>query len=178
MVCVCNNVFISYIINDNLVKMNIKIVILFLLFVNTIVYGQMLNIETFRLEKDTSKIFVGSIGFGYMNKKQINSMTQYSTTDNCSYLSKLHSYMVMSNLTIVKNGSQNLVNQGYIHLRMNYFRKKLFSIEQFSQIQYDKGRGLNSRYLTGVSMRYRIHSNDKWYASINNGIMYEDENWS
>lgn len=139
--------------------------------------AQILNIESFRLEKDTSNIFLGSVSFGYSSKKQISNVSQFSTNCNAAYLTKLHSIMIISNLTFVKALNQNVVNQGYAHFRINFYRKKLLSFEQFSQLQYDNGRGLANRYLTGLCIRYRIHSSQPWNLSVNTGFIFEHEDW-
>lgn len=140
--------------------------------------AQILNIESFRLEKDTAKVFLGNVGFGFSTKKQTVSVSRYNSNVNSVYLSKNHSYMVLSTLSLVKIANQNVLSEGYAHFRMNFFRKKIISTEQFNQIQYDKGRGMDSRLLTGLCLRYRIFYNPRWSISANAGLMYEIEQWS
>jgi hypothetical protein len=142
------------------------------------VNAQILNIESFRLEKDTAKVFLGNVGFGIAAKKQTVSVTSYNSNVNSVYLSKLHSYMVLSTLSLIKIANQNVLSEGYAHYRMNFFRKKILSPEQFNQIQYDKGRGMDNRFLSGLCIRYRILYNNTWSISANTGFMYEVENWS
>jgi putative salt-induced outer membrane protein YdiY len=142
------------------------------------VNAQILNIESFRLEKDTAKVFLGNVGFGFSAKKQTVSVSRYNSNVNSVYLSQQHSYMLLSTLSLVKIDNQNVLSEGYAHYRMNFFRKKIFSTEQFNQIQYDKGRGMDSRLLTGLCLRYRILNTPRWSISANTGLMYEIENWS
>lgn len=153
------------------------LLILIIVFSSFCSNAQILNIESFRLEKDTSNIFLGSVSFGYSSKKQISNVSQFSTNCNAAYLTNKHSYMIISNLTSVKALNQNVVNQGYAHFRINFLRKNRVSLEQFNQVQYDKGRGLLDRYLTGICLRYRIHSSQPWNLSVNTGIIYEHEDW-
>jgi hypothetical protein len=142
------------------------------------VKAQILNIESFRLEKDTAKVFLGNVGFGFSAKKQAVSVSRYNTNINSVYLSQLHSYMVLSNLALVKISNQNVLSEGYSHFRINFLRKRILSPEQFNQVQYDKGRGMDSRFLTGLCLRYRIFYSSTWSISANTGLMYETEKWS
>jgi len=145
---------------------------------SSISQAQILNIESFRIEKDTAKVFLGNVGFGYSAKKQTVSVSRYNTNINSAYLSQLHSYMLLSNLALIKVSNQNVLSEGYAHFRINFLRKRILSPEQFSQIQYDKGRGMDSRFLTGLCMRWRIFYNETWSISANTGFMYEKEKWS
>lgn len=150
-------------------------VLLLIFVINT--NAQILNIESFRLEKDSAKVFLGNLGFGFSTKKQLVSVTRFNTNVNAAYLSDLHSYMVLSTLSLVKVSNLNVLSEGYVHFRINFLRKNKFSPEQFTQIQYDKGRGMDSRFLTGLCLRYRIFSNSKIVVAANSGLMYESEVW-
>ncbi len=139
--------------------------------------AQILNTERFRLDADSAKIWMGVAEFGFSAKKQQTDVFTLSSKANTAYLSKKHSYMFLGFLNLVKVANTNVISEGYGHIRFNFFRKKLFSLEQFNQWQFDQGRGMNSRGLIGSNVRFRVKSTDKWEFALNSGLMYEDEIW-
>jgi len=142
-------------------------------------YSQILNIESYRLEKDTSNVFLGNIGAGFNTKKQaISTINRYNSNINAAYLSQNNAYLLLSTLALVQVANQQVQNEGYIHFRINFLRKKKYSPELFSQLQYDRGRGLEKRELVGLTCRARIFYNKNWSISGNSGLMLENENWN
>ncbi len=157
-----------------------KLILLFLFIVTSYSFSnaQILNIEKFRLTSDTFNVFVGNLDFGYSAKKQANKIQNFRFGTKAAYLSKKHSYILISKLNIQTINSQDIVNAGYLHYRMNFWRKKHISLEQFNQVQYDAGRNRDERWVFGTSGRFQIKTKDKFSFSINTGLMYENEYWN
>jgi hypothetical protein len=159
------------------------ITLLLFLIVPFLLKAQTTNIEKYRLDKDTSKIWLGNAGFGFSSKKQQNVVQQYNGYLNLAYLSKLHSYMTINYGNIQLVNKTSFVSEGYTHWRINFFRMHLISYEPFVQYQYDLGRGLLHRELAGMSFRMNLLRNktnkdkDKFTIGISTGAMYEDEFW-
>ncbi|MCU0430599.1 MAG: hypothetical protein MUF42_11580 [Cytophagaceae bacterium] len=143
------------------------------LFIN----AQILNIERFRLDKDTFNVWMGNVGFGFSTKKQKVSVFEYHANANVAYLSRKHSYMSINYIKFIKVEKTDVVSEGYTHARLNFFRRKILSYEPFVQFQYDLGRGLEYRQLAGFSFRITLHSHDKINIGFNSGGMWELENW-
>jgi hypothetical protein len=167
-----------------MLKSSIKLItFLSLIFVPLFAEAQIMNIEKYRLDKDTSKIWMGNMGFGFASKKQQNIVNEYNAYLNLAYLSKLHSYMTINHFNLQQLNSSSFVSEGYAHLRLNFFRKNLISYEPFVQYQYDLGRGLLYRNLYGLSFRMNLFRNrtkeekDKHNIGIGTGVMYEEEYW-
>ncbi len=155
-----------------------KYLFIFCIFCSIKSYSQILNVEGFRLEKDTAHVFLGNAGVGFSTKKQpTNTLTRFNTNVNACFLAEKHSYMVLSTLAFTKVTNAQVQNEGYAHFRINFNRRKKISPEYFAQIQYDKGRGLDKRFLTGITMRSRIFLDKHWNISANTGFMWEEENW-
>ena len=155
-----------------------KIIFLFLFFsTSCFVFAQILNAEKYRLDKDTANVLIGNISFGLNHKSQRTNVFTLYTKANAAYLSKKHSYMLLNNLSIIKVQNADPNNNGYAHLRFNFFRKNSISLEQFNQIQFDAGRGMELRRLTGASVRIRVLSKPKSTLAFNQGLMYENESW-
>lgn len=140
-------------------------------------FSQILNAEEFRLDDDTMNVWIGTAEFGFSAKKQQTDVFTISSKANTAYLTNKHSYMFLGYLNVVKVANANVISEGYGHVRFNFLRRKLFSLEQFNQWQFDQGRGMKSRGLFGANLRFRIKSNDRWEFAVNSGLMYEDEVW-
>ena len=153
-------------------------IILFISLTATFSNAQILNIEKFRLSSDTFNVFLGNIDFGYSVKKQVNKIQNFRFGTKTAYLSKKHSYILISKLNVETINKADIVNAGYIHYRMNFWRKKPLSLEQFNQVQYDAGRNLDERWVFGTSGRFQLTKKDKSNFSVNTGLMYENEHWN
>lgn len=147
------------------------------LFYTSLSFGQILNVEKFRLEEDTSNVWIGNINFGLSMKKQQTQVLSLGSNYNVAYLSDLHSYMFLGNFNLIQVENTDVISEGYGHLRFNFLRKRKLSLEQFNQLQYDKGRGMIFRGLVGADLRVRLISNDNLNISANTGAMYETEEW-
>lgn len=148
-----------------------------LLLLTTSAYSQILNVEKFRLDKDTAKVWLGNAGLGLSLKKQQNSVYSLNSSLNAVYLSEKHSYMSLNYIKFVRVESTNVLSEGYAHGRINLFRRKSLSYEPFIQYQYDAGRGLLWRELYGFTFRYRVVAKEKFRMAVNTGAMYEHELW-
>lgn len=143
--------------------------------------AQIANIEKFRLDKDTSRLWMGNAGLGYSSKKQQNIVNDFSAYLNMVYLSKKHSYMTINYMDLQQVDKFTFISEGYTHWRLNFYRKHFVSYEPFVQFQYDKGRGLTGRNLYGLSFRFNLlHRNkeqQKLDFTVSTGVMYEEEFW-
>ncbi len=141
--------------------------------------AQILNIEQFRLDADTSHALLGNVSLGGSFTKQNNSIWQVGLGANAVYLSKKHSYMVLSDYSLLKSDKSDVENEGHVHFRINQWRRKKVSVEYFGQVQFDLGRGLESRQLGGAGVRFLIYNskNDRLNISGNTTLMYEREIW-
>ncbi len=139
--------------------------------------AQILNIEKFRLEKDTSNAWFGNLGLSLSAKKQFSEVRKLGGNLNTVYLSEKNSYMLLNKYSLLRVNDNDIISEGYSHLRLNFLRRKKVSIEQFSQYQYDIGRKMNSRFLIGATGRFRLINKEKIHLSANTGFMYENENW-
>ena len=139
--------------------------------------AQILNIERFRLDKDTSNLWLGNAGLGFSLKKQLNNVYTFNGNVNAVYLSEKHSYMTINFIKFIRQEATNLLSEGYAHGRISFFRRQRLSYEPFVQIQYDRGRGLIWRELYGYTFRLAIATKQNTTFAGNTGAMYEHEIW-
>jgi hypothetical protein len=150
-----------------------------LIFLSTqsLLKGQILNIEQFRLDKDTSDIWLGNITGGFNKKQQQVNVTTINTSSNLVYLSEKHSYMNINNFRFLKVATTDILSEGYTHWRVNLVRRQRISLEEFFQYQFDRGRGMVRRSLIGSSLRVHVLKTEKFIFGFNSGAMYESEFW-
>lgn len=139
--------------------------------------AQVLNVESYRSPADTSGSWTGNLSFGFSASKQKSSSLQLNNRTNASYVSERDIYLLITNLNVLRIEDE-LVSNGYIHLRGTFWREHRWSPEAFTQYQYSQNRGLKRRNLIGGVMRYEVIQNDDFDAAITTGGMYEHEVWS
>ncbi len=143
--------------------------------------AQIANIEKFRLDKDTANMWMGNTGLGYSSKRQQNTVNDFSAFLNLVYLSKKHSYMTINYCDLQQVNKFSFISEGYTHWRLNLLRRHFVTYEPFLQFQYDRGRGLTSRNLYGLSFRFNLlhrnKNNKRLNITASTGLMYEDEYW-
>lgn len=160
---------------------------LFLLFFGLIfgtAQAQILNVEKSRLSGDSSNYFVGNLGLAFnANNQSINDDGETVTfiglksNSDLGYISKHHSYLLLSQFNYTATSSNAINSTGYGHFRINFMRDHRLSYETFSQLQYDQGRGMEVRWLGGGGIRYNFLQKEKIVMFLGIGGMYEEEVW-
>src|SRR4051794_30076869 len=82
-------------------------------------FGQILNIERFRIEKDTANFWTGNVGLGFSSKKQQNQVTSLNLNSSLVYLSEKHGYLNINYGKLIKTTQQKVISEGYTHWRVN-----------------------------------------------------------
>lgn len=157
--------------------MNYKTILTFLLlfFLINNVFSQLVNIEKRRnLENDT---ILGSIGVSadfLRNTKDVKSLKGNFALEMSK---KKHTFLLYSELAYSNVDGEDIVNNGYQHLRYNYsFTKPSFlTLELFIQNQYNSIKLLKHRNLVGGGTRFLIHDGDKLFLYFSPLLMYERE---
>ena len=146
--------------------------------------AQVLNVEKSRLNTDSSNYFVGSLGLLLnANNQSIDSDGEavsfigLKLNSDLGYISKLNSYLLLSQFNYTATSSQAINSTGYGHFRINFLRSHKLSYETFTQLQYDQGRGMGIRWLGGGGIRYNFLQQDKISMYLGLGGMYEEETW-
>lgn len=161
--------------------MNARRVIFLCFFVLVIssetIKAQVLNVEKFRMDADTSNVWAGNLTFGFDVTKRSKQTLQLNNQSDLVYLSRNHSFLLINDIRLISVGD-NISNEGYTHFRTTFLRKQKFAPELFTQYQYSQDWGLSERILLGGTLRYMIYSSDNFSASVTTGAMYEYERWA
>jgi len=151
----------------------------------TLSFGQIMNIEKFRLDslsrKDPFRLKL-EMNFDFYNRSATEDEQArfYSIGSEISAVMApgRHFYMLLGNIRYVENNAQKILNNGHLHLRTTLNYSKTFSPEFFSQVQYDNFRGLNNRFLIGAAGRWNTVNSERLMLALGTGPMYEIETWT
>ena len=86
--------------------------------------------------------------------------------------------MGLAKFDYLKVNDDDFLNFGFVHFRVNYFRKKTINFENFVQYSYDNFRGLHPRLLGGGGIRWNTFKSKSLSLVIGVGALYEYENWT
>lgn len=147
--------------------------------------AQILNVEKSRLSSDSANYFVGKLGLSFnANNQSINSDGEtvafigLNTNSDLGYISEHHSFLLLSLFNYTATSQEAINSTGYGHFRVNFVRKEKLSYETFAQLQYDQGRGMQVRWLSGGSLRYNFFDGEEVTMHFGVGGMYEEEVWN
>ena len=157
--------------------------ILFLLLAALPGLGQILNVEQNRKSADTTNFWSGELNFNLLihnNSATTEEPVRFigvGTGANVAYTSGHHRYLLINQLDYSAITGNAFISTGYSHFRANFLWRRPLSYELFAQAQYDIGRGLVSRYLSGGGIRYTFVKEKKVMSAVGIGAMYEQERW-
>lgn len=142
----------------------------------TMLMGQIVNIERQRIANDSSGWF-GSAHLSFAGSKNTKETLAFSAGTLIEYKSKSTKdlWLLISDLSLITGNQEKFSNAGFGHLRYN--RKIGGSIrwEVFTQIQYNSLVKVDRRILFGTGPRFKLTQldNAKFYLGI--AYMYEEE---
>jgi hypothetical protein len=139
--------------------------------------AQLVNIESQRVQSDSVRtITVLDLLYNYQNNNNeelslinFSATHQYKTKDLKNY------FLLLGNIDYSLANGEELSNSGLIHFRYNRKLNTRLRIEAFSQYQYNKILGIESRNLIGIGPRYKINKSDKMVFYIGSLLMQEFE---
>jgi hypothetical protein len=158
-----------------------KILGLFLLIiVHNFTYGQLVNIENQRIQSDSIRtITIVDLQYSYQNNNNEElSLVNFSATHQYKTKNLKNYFLSLGNIDYSLANGEELSNSGLIHFRYNRKLNKKLRIEAFTQYQYNKILGIESRSLIGIGPRYKINKSEKTVFYIGSLFMQEFEKTS
>ena len=145
--------------------------------INSLSYGQLVNIENQRIQSDSIRtITIIDLQYNYQNNNNeelslinLSATHQYKTKNLKNY------FLLLGNIDYSIANGEELSNSGLIHFRYNRKLNKKLRLEAFTQYQYNKILGIESRNLIGVGPRYKINKSEKTVFYIGSLLMQEFE---
>ena len=145
--------------------------------------SQILNVDQNKALTDTAKFVTGSIGFKFHldNKNTTedhkNSFISIENKNDLVFVGLQHNYILISQINYFNSSGGTFISSGHGHARANFLKMRKLSYEVFTQIQYDRNRYMDNRYLLGGGLRWRISNTEKSRFFIGTEVMYEHEKW-
>jgi hypothetical protein len=148
-----------------------------LIIVHTLSYGQLINIENQRIQSDSVKTITAlDLQYNYQNNNNeelslvnFSGIYQHKTKDLKNY------FLILGNIDYSLANGEQLSNSGLIHFRYNRKLNKKIRLEAFTQYQYNRILGVESRNLIGIGPRYKINKSEKTVFYIGSLLMQEFE---
>ena len=141
------------------------------------IQGQVLNVEQYALDADTSEVWKGSLAFGFNISKQRSRVFDLRNDANLTYFSRNSRYMFLNRIHLLDVGQDTNLSDGYFLLRGTFMRRSRINPEAFLQFQYNFDTGLQRRFLTGGAGRFNLFTTEYSRWSMSTGLMYENEVW-
>lgn len=142
--------------------------------VSTSSYSQIVNVESRRLQSDTTG-WLGSVGAAFQMSQNKVKVLNLSTNAQLEYKAPKSLYLFLVNYDLLQGASQTLQNNLFTHLRYNYKATSVLRWEAFTQVQYNNLSGIKSRWLLGTGPRFKVSGTDKLALYAATIVMYEDE---
>lgn len=146
--------------------------------------AQILNLEKTHYKRDsTTFLFInGAFSSRLYNRTAADddpiNFFALGAQLEAAYFSEHHLYTFLSSLDYFNINKSPFNSTGYAHLRGNFMQQRTLSYELFTQIQYDKLRLLDYRFLSGGGLRLRLLDTEGTHIFLNVGAMYETERWN
>jgi len=139
--------------------------------------AQILNVEKSRFRSDTAR-WVGVADL-LMNIRQQETATFSSRLRiNFAWITQRDYFIAIGDYNRARAEGVDVVQDGYLHLRVGLFRKRFLSPEVFYQIQQNEIRGMQRRNLIGGGIVMRLVRSESVLFSVGISSMYEAENWN
>jgi hypothetical protein len=164
-------------------KRQTNLILAVLLVVPFISNAQILNVDRNQILTDTAKFVTGSIAFKFHldNKnatpEQKNSYIALENKNDLVFVGLKNNYMILSQIKYFNSSGGTFISTGYAHTRANFMKMNMISFELFSQIQYDRNRFMDNRFLIGGGLRWRLTNTAKSGIFLGTELMYEHEKW-
>ncbi|HYM94882.1 MAG TPA: DUF481 domain-containing protein, partial [Chitinophagaceae bacterium] len=140
----------------------------------TISYAQIVNVESARMQSDTTG-WMGGANAGFSFNKSSQDVFSLNINAHLQYKTEKDLWLILGNYGYLKGGNRRFIYNRYMHLRYNRKLNPWLRWEVFTQIQKDLVTDINLRSLTGTGPRFKIVSTKKFHLYAASLLMYEIE---
>ena len=145
--------------------------------------AKILRVDKTDLAGDSSGYFLGRVNVNFNVNNQSTTAEEevvfrgLESASDLVYIGKQHAYILIGKVNYFSSTGGPFISNGYVHFRVNFLRKRGLSYEVYTQGQYDDGRNMQSRFLAGGGLRWRLFSKGKVDIRLGIGGMHERERW-
>lgn len=154
--------------------MRLAFLILFLFNSTSLLYSQIVNIESARMQSDTIG-WMGNAGASFAFTKNEQNIVQANANAHIQYKTKKDLWLILADYGLLKGGSEKLISSSFAHLRYNHRINQWLKWEVFTQIQRNYVTLIDVRYLAGMGPRFKIFGTKHFKLYTACLFMYEHE---
>ncbi len=128
----------------------------FLFFIPISIFSQVVNIEDRRIRLGDSLHWLGKADFGFNLVQNTQQFLTASAAVQVEYKRQKHFVLSLTAYNLAKSANQNILNDGFQHLRYNYDVTEKTVWEIYTQGQYNERVRMQLRLLVGTGFRFKI----------------------
>lgn len=137
-------------------------------------FAQIVNVESQRLETDTTGLF-GNFGAGFLFVKNVVEVINVNVNGYLEYQTPKSIFIGLGSYNFLRGNGQSLYDNTFYHVRYNYKINKWMQWEAFTQLQHNDITGIKLRRLAGTGPRFRLAGSKKISLHVATAAMYEYE---
>jgi len=156
---------------------NILIALFFLSILPT--YSQILNVDRENVEDTLKKKLNYFVTLNFSNDKQKKNLIDLATQTEIDLFFKNNYFLLaLVQTDFAINGNVLNENNGYFQVRYRDNDTRKYSLDFYSQFQWNNIQGLENRFLNGINARINLFEKKKSDLFFSIGSFYEIENWN
>jgi hypothetical protein len=153
-----------------------SLIVLSLLFYQSLFLAQIINIEDKRLgiEEDGWR---GNIDLNFRFTQNGTSVWQINNRIGIQHKKDKNTHLILGDMNVVRSNTSDLINFGYIHYRFSHLIQKNpdIHIEGFTQSQYNTVQKIKLRSLIGGGLKIKVLGSDTINLNLGWTFFYEYE---
>mgnify|MGYP001054515846 CR=1 FL=1 len=152
-----------------------RVVLLLLLAIaGTNANAQIVNVESRRIQTDTTG-WAGSFGGNINLAKNVDKVFSASAFAHLQYKNSKNLYLFLGDYSFLKGAKKKYTDNTFFHLRYNRKISNLLRWEIFTQLQTNKITKIGNRFLAGMGPRFKLSGSGMLQVYLGVLAMYEYE---
>lgn len=135
--------------------------------------AQIVNIEEKEAELLDTIAWFGGLQQDLRLVKNTSAIFIFRTALNLGHVRHKNMFISVTDYKFSTTGNEQLINQGFQHLRYVYKAEKKVFYEAFTQLQYNNQIKLQLRWLLGAGFQFNLLNEDKKQVNLGLSYMYE-----
>lgn len=148
--------------------------VLLLLFTSVTASSQIVNIESSRMQSDTTG-WMGNAGASFAFTKYVEEVTLINLHAHLQYKTKKSLWLILGDYGFLKGGGEKFIANSFGHIRFNHKINAWLRWEAFAQVQNNYITQIDARYLFGTGPRFKIFDTKHFRLYAASLLMYEHE---
>jgi hypothetical protein len=147
--------------------------LIFIFWFTTTVFTQVVNVEDRRVRLGDSTHWLGKADVGFNVIQNTQQFLTASAAVQVEFKEKKHFVLSLTAYNFAKSSTQDILNDGFQHLRYNYDVTERVVWEVYTQAQYNERIRLRLRTLAGTGFRFKLLRNPKAKLYLGASYFYE-----